>query len=127
MTRCTLLIAGTCFVMLLTGCRDQVKAESYKNSGKGTPPTAVATGDNSETSLDWNGTYKGILPCADCQGVETALTLHKEKTYLLESRYLGKGKQIFVDQGTFSWNAQGNTIQLSGGKDGLGQWGDDRK
>ncbi|MBV5327707.1 MAG: META domain-containing protein [Chlorobium sp.] len=122
MKKSAVLIAGACIMMLLSSCRDQVKAESYKNSGKGTPPTAGATADNSETSLDWNGTYKGILPCADCEGIETALTLTKERTYLLESRYRGKGKQIYVEQGTFSWNTQGNTIQLSGGKDGLGTY-----
>ena len=27
----------------------------------------ITTGDNSQTSLDWDGTYTGILPCADCK------------------------------------------------------------
>ena len=34
---------------------------------------------NSRNSLDWNGVYKGVLPCADCEGIETVITLLNDK------------------------------------------------
>ena len=32
---------------------------------------------NAETSLDYRGTYRGVLPAADCPGIETTLTLKR--------------------------------------------------
>ncbi|HSH50375.1 MAG TPA: copper resistance protein NlpE N-terminal domain-containing protein, partial [Bacteroidales bacterium] len=39
-----------------------------KESGAEDYPPDMHT---SEISLDWQGTYKGVLPCADCPGIET--------------------------------------------------------
>ncbi|NNG81444.1 copper resistance protein NlpE N-terminal domain-containing protein [Acinetobacter sp. ANC 5378] len=36
---------------------------------------ATPMGDTVETSLDWAGEYKGVFPCADCEGIETDLEL----------------------------------------------------
>ena len=82
-----------------------------------TTTTAVApaaTPDNSMTSLDWAGTYAGVVPCADCEGIETTITLKQDRTYIMKTRYLGKDSQVFERQGTFTWNEEGNKIQLSG-------------
>lgn len=81
-----------------------------KTSSK-TPP---ATGDNSMVSLDWNGTYSGILPCADCEGIETLIELNTNKTYTLKTKYLGKSDQVHSSNGTFTWNTEGSKITLSG-------------
>lgn len=43
---------------------------------------ATPMGDTAETSLDWVGEYKGVFPCADCEGIETELEL---KAYILSS------------------------------------------
>jgi uncharacterized lipoprotein NlpE involved in copper resistance len=34
--------------------------------------------------------YSGVIPCADCDGVETNLTLFADTTFELHSAYLGK-------------------------------------
>lgn len=66
-----------------------------------------------QNALDWNGTYSGVLPCADCEGIETELTLNKDFSYVLVSKYLGKGIALEdVVKGKFSW--QGNNIKLEG-------------
>lgn len=84
------------------------------NACKTTTKTPTVSGDNSMTSLDWNGFYSGILPCADCEGIETRLELNLNKTYTLKRRYLGKSDQVFTNTGTFSWNTEGSKITLSG-------------
>lgn len=67
---------------------------------------------NSQNSLDWMGTYRGITPCADCEGIETTLVLHEDGRYELATEYLGKSDEIFRESGTFTWNENGNQIQL---------------
>lgn len=70
--------------------------------------------DNSKTSLDWNGNYFGVLPCADCEGIETLITLNKDKTFRLVTKYSGKSETEFVDKGSFEWDESGSKIKLLG-------------
>jgi copper homeostasis protein (lipoprotein) len=49
--------------------------------------------------------YEGVLPCADCQGIRTKLTLFEEDfTYRLVEIYLGTpdGDRFFESEGTWS-------------------------
>jgi hypothetical protein len=50
------------------------------------PAVRPPAGDTSRTSLDWPGTYTGVLPCADCEGIETTITLSVDLTYAHENR-----------------------------------------
>jgi uncharacterized lipoprotein NlpE involved in copper resistance len=78
---------------------------------------------NSMNSLDWNGTYKGILPCADCEGVETILTFNPDQTYILVTNYLGRNDALEEEKrGSFSWNEAGSIITLSNIESGPNQY-----
>ncbi|MEC9486934.1 MAG: copper resistance protein NlpE [Prosthecochloris sp.] len=77
-------------------------------------PATTPLQDTSRTSLDWNGTYRGILPCADCEGIETVITLHPDGTYRKTTTYLGRNQKVFIDEGTFTWNRGGSTVRLDG-------------
>lgn len=68
--------------------------------------------DNSRTSLDWKGVYRGVLPCADCEGIETEITLNADLTYKIAEKYLGKNKEAFKENGTFIWDEAGSKITL---------------
>lgn len=68
---------------------------------------------NAVTSLDFMGTYEGILPCADCEGSQTVIELGVGNSYVKRITYLGKeNSEVIETQGTFSWNDEGNTITL---------------
>ncbi|WP_070963731.1 copper resistance protein NlpE [Vibrio sonorensis] len=67
---------------------------------------------SARNSLDWNGVYTGQLPCADCTGIDTSLTLHSDQTYTLEESYLGQDEAVFSSSGRFEWNRDGNVIIL---------------
>lgn len=69
---------------------------------------------HARNSLDWPGAYRGVLPCADCPGIETVVVLANDGTYRTQSKYLGKGKEVFSEQGRFTWNEAGNTITFEG-------------
>jgi uncharacterized lipoprotein NlpE involved in copper resistance len=76
--------------------------------------TTITTAHNSLTSLDWEGTYKGVVPCADCEGIETKLTIGKDLTYTITTKYLGKpNPDVYKESGTFQWDVAGNIIRLN--------------
>ena len=88
--------------------------------GRETPPPEPAspadadTAQSSETAEDFERSWLGVLPCADCDGIQTRLVLRGEngaRRYLLEETYLGvEGDNAFVQEG--EWREE--TIQLEG-------------
>lgn len=86
---------------------------SCKNTNKKTDQTQLSDGHTSENALDWQGTYSGNLPCADCEYIETELTLTNDMNYVLTSQYMGKAKSNSDTlKGQFTW--EGNNIKLEG-------------
>ena len=73
----------------------------------------IADFPKANDSQDFIGTYIGVLPCADCEGMETKLTINENNTFTKSVHYLGKGTKVFEQKGTFSWNKLGNVIQLT--------------
>lgn len=74
----------------------------------------VDTQHTTETSVDWNGTYEGVLPCADCEGIRTVLTLNSDYTYTITRTYLGKRGKSFSHKGGFKFIQNGSTVVLQG-------------
>ncbi|HNC64701.1 MAG TPA: copper resistance protein NlpE N-terminal domain-containing protein, partial [Chitinophagales bacterium] len=78
---------------------------------KNNASTETPDGHTAQNSLDWQGTYSGVLPCADCEGIETELKLNNDQTYSLTNKYLdGKNSSTDTLTGTFIW--KGNNVQL---------------
>lgn len=94
-------------LLLLTGCNSNKKNTETSNEPQ------IADSHTSENSLDWNGTYQGVLPCADCGGIKTTITLNKDLTYTVKDEYLGKKDGVFEEKGTFKWSDDGQKITLS--------------
>jgi uncharacterized lipoprotein NlpE involved in copper resistance len=72
----------------------------------------------SENSLDWYGTYQGILPCADCEGIQTEVTLRDNNTYTIKRIYIGKDETVFEETGDLRWTEDGSTVVLTNTNDG---------
>lgn len=83
-----------------------------------TKTAAVIDHHTSANALDWAGTYKGILPCADCEGIETVLKLNTDNSYQLSTTYVGKDATAFQQLGQFKWDSSGSVVQLLEQKDG---------
>ena len=88
-----------------------VVAAAAQRSGGGTPPPP-ADMHNSRNSLDWTGTYEGVLPCADCPGTMTRLTLNRDDSYRLVTQAQGSQNAEKSVDGVFKWQAAGNAITL---------------
>lgn len=99
-------------------------SETVDSTAAPTDSTTMAaqlpSGDNSQTSLDWEGTYEATLPCADCSGIKTTLVLNKDNTYTMQQEYLDK-KTKTDDKGSFTWSKDGSMITIEG-KDGKHQY-----
>lgn len=104
---CIFLLIG--LTLFLSSCKQ-------KNQPTPAPEKQVQKVDvhNAKNSLDIIGTYKGILPCADCEGIETMITLNSDETYDMKTKYLGKGKKVFDELGDYTWKEDGNTLVLEG-------------
>lgn len=77
---------------------------------------------DAKNSLDWAGTYKGVVPCADCEGIETEIMLHSDNTYMLSAKYLGKkDTPEYKQEGKWIW-LDGSNIELEGIKSGSSKY-----
>jgi len=89
-------------------------AGSFFCKSQKTAKSTVTTGShNSQNSLDWDGIYRGVLPCADCEGIQKTIYLNKDGTYKVKVKYLGKQDTPTEYSGKFGWSSQGNTITLN--------------
>ena len=111
-----LLFALLCFILI--GCSNPQEKQSLIEEispQKSDIPQHETKADNSQTSVDWAGTYFNVLPCASCEGIETWLTLYPTGKFELKTNYLGLNdarEEIFT--GTFEWDSSGSLIQLKG-------------
>lgn len=82
-------------------------------SGSRAVVAAPDSAHNARNSLDWAGVYHGVLPCADCSGIETVIVLADDGTYRHMTKYLDKGDRVFTETGRFAWNEAGSAITLT--------------
>jgi heat shock protein HslJ/uncharacterized lipoprotein NlpE involved in copper resistance len=71
---------------------------------------AAKMANSAKNLFDWNGVYRGMMPCDDCEGIQTEITLIKNNTYELAKRHEGKNTEILVEKGSFRWSMDGNKI-----------------
>ncbi|MCF6130040.1 copper resistance protein NlpE N-terminal domain-containing protein [Flavobacterium sp. AS60] len=116
MKKITLLFVLAFVVSCQQQSKDEadLKADSIKN--------AVSNAHNAKNSLDYIGIYKGILPCADCQGLDTEIAINENGTFCIKTKYEGKGDKIFELKGNFIWNKAGNIIVLTDVKNAPNQY-----
>ena len=107
-------IAPLCILAaILAGCaQDSAPPPIKEGPALATTGPAKVDGHNARNALDWAGAYEGTLPCADCPGIQTRLTLLEHGAYELQTRYLDRQPHPNIVRGTFSWQADGSTIQL---------------
>lgn len=98
-------------VALLAGCSGMNEGNGPSGSQANAAPADQHTSQN---ALDWAGAYEGVLPCADCPGIKTRLTLKPGARYELSTQYLDRQPTPQVASGSFSWNATGTVITLDG-------------
>ncbi len=103
----------TYFLVAIAGCKPKkADGDSVVETEQNTT-TPVIDEHNSRNSVDWNGTYQGVIACADCDGIKTSLTLMDTGDFSRTRIYLGKEEAGRTDSGTFQWDDTGSKITLN--------------
>ena len=79
------------FILALTACSANIKNNNASSNNQ------IQLPDNNSTTV-----FEGTLPCADCNGIQTTLTLYQNKsknqyTYRLHEVYLGQNNDKTFD------------------------------
>ena len=109
-----IVLIGSCIAVFglgMTACKSKGSSTKLEKNG------VLESANNSKNSLDWAGFYTGTVPCADCEGISTQITLKNDNTYSMQTEYVGKGGSAENYAGTFQWNNAGNIVILSGLKE----------
>jgi uncharacterized lipoprotein NlpE involved in copper resistance len=117
-------LLGIVMTALLASCspKEKTKESAVPKSDSAAAKTVTSdslakntadTAHNSQNSVDWNGTYEATVPCADCPGIKTSLTLNKDNTFTITEEYIDR-KSKNEDKGTLEWNKEGSVITLNG-------------
>ncbi|MCU7541727.1 copper resistance protein NlpE [Riemerella anatipestifer] len=65
--------------------------------------------------------YQGIIPCADCEGIFTTITLAPDQTFDKADYYLGKN-EYFIEEGSYTVDASTGIYALSSNNDKATQY-----
>ncbi|EIC2131984.1 MULTISPECIES: envelope stress response activation lipoprotein NlpE [Citrobacter] len=89
-----LSVVAACTLFSLIGCNNHTEVEVLQ-------PTRAAELKPMQQS------WRGILPCADCEGIETSLFLEKDGTWVMNERYQGVRDEpsSFASYGTWARTA----------------------
>lgn len=115
------------FAIAITACNQNNKTEETSNDDIQNEvveidgdsllnvDSAFADEHTAENSLDYWGTYKGVLPCADCEGIEAEIVLTRDGTYTIKYTYLGKKSEPYVEKGDYRIKGNYATLEESNG------------
>lgn len=105
-------IALCILALAFTSCQNNGASDSTSSSHLMEDSATVIDMHTSQIALDWNGTYEGILPCADCPGIKMTLELRDDNTFTERLEYLEKQDGNFTETGKIIWHVPGNSITL---------------
>ena len=87
-------VIAACSLFALFGCNHRAETDTVQ-------PAAM------EELKPMQQSWRGILPCADCEGIETSLFLEKDGTWVMNERYQGVRDEpsSFASYGTWARTA----------------------
>ncbi len=66
-----------------------------------------------DKSQDFRGVFYGFLPCNDCNGIKTTLSLKQNNNYLLVTQPARESSREYYEKGKYSWNDENRTVVLT--------------
>jgi uncharacterized lipoprotein NlpE involved in copper resistance len=121
------IISALALSAVLTACNGTGSNHGHDSTTMDHSMHATADSSGSKDTVAASSTltiesYSGIVPCADCEGIETSVTLKSDSSYVLHLLYIGRkskgpGSNEFSEEG--KWMKHGpDMIHLTGVKDG---------
>ncbi|MHC5310885.1 copper resistance protein NlpE [Myroides sp. LJL116] len=126
MKKSNLLVFGALALALsFTACKTENKEkQDSQTTTEQTTASQEFTGQDGHTtqnSVDWDGTYQGVIPCADCPGIKVTIVLNPDGTFQREDVYMDKKDGTINETGSFTWDKTGTIVTLKG-KDQISQF-----
>jgi len=118
-----LLLALMASTLAVVACKPQAPAEPVPPSASATPaiaepaPAATESAPASKAAdvpfdmKGFAGTFSGTLPCPDCAGIATTVSLKADGTYALHEAYRGR-PDSFDGDGTWTAEENGQRVRL---------------
>ena len=72
-----------------------------------------AHANSMDKSLEFHGVFYGFLPCNDCNGIKTTLSLKQKNNYLLVTQPARESSREYYEKGKYSWNDENHTVVLT--------------
>lgn len=66
-----------------------------------------------DKSLEFRGVFYGFLPCNDCNGIKTTLSLKQKNNYLLVTQPARESSREYFEKGKYSWNEETRMVVLT--------------
>ena len=66
-----------------------------------------------DKSLDFHGVFYGFLPCKNCNGIKTTLSLKQKNNYLLVTQPAKESSRETYEKGKYDWNEVTHTVVLT--------------
>ena len=99
--------------MALAGCTVVVSTSTPTTLPSRTvPPPRRDPATAPSAAAGWTGTYRTVLPCNHCAGVQLNLTLYRDATYDLLTQELGTSNPPITRRGGFTFNNDETRIML---------------
>jgi copper homeostasis protein (lipoprotein) len=116
-----LLLAVMASTLVIAACKPQAPAEPAAEVAPAATvepgaPVAVETAPSAATEVPFDvkgfaGAFSGTLPCADCAGIDTTISLKPDGTYTVHEAYQGK-PDSFDGDGTWTAEDNGTRVRL---------------
>ncbi|MBL1262283.1 copper resistance protein NlpE [Candidatus Methylomicrobium oryzae] len=71
-----------------------------------------------DKSQEFRGVFYGYLPCSDCDGVKTTLSLQQKNNYLIVIQPAKQSSREYFERGKYDWNVETRTVVLTPTKGG---------
>ena len=66
-----------------------------------------------DKSLDFHGVFYGFLPCNNCNGIKSTLSLKQKNNYLLVTQPAKESSRETYEKGKYDWNEVTRTVVLT--------------
>lgn len=112
-----IVVLGAFLAFIMVNCEGEnaeVEGVVDKNETPEVEQTSVVETEVQKDTMNWMGTYEGSRPCADCEALETELTLSEDKEFKLVEKYKGKSEEVVVRTGKFSFDSTTMNVVLEG-------------
>ena len=111
-----IIVALTLGITLITiSCGKEAETVSTTITDTITADTLTVDSEhNAQTSLDYQGTYQGVLPCvkSDCKEIELSVQLLPDDVFIYSTKRVGIDSEELMTTGNYHFEKDGNTIVL---------------